>query len=152
MYFNGRLRRLRSLIATRIVVDLLVRLLLVGLRLWHQCSQVILAWLGVAEDAGRLFGYGQRIDRLGNRARIEHNLRAIVVVEIGLGRGTRSAAGRVVRALALGIIVTAAISCSIVPEVGVASAVVADAALALPSAAYEVVAFVESTERTGVER
>lgn len=150
MYHDRRLRSLRSLRASRIAVHVLVRLLLlVWLRLRRQCSQVILAWLCIAKDAGRLLGYGQRIDRFSDRARIEHNLGAIVVIEEGFAGCTRSAPRRVLGTLALGIIVSTAIFCIILPEVGVASAVIADAALSLPSAATKVVALVESTDRRG---
>lgn len=109
---------------------------------------MILAWLRIAKDAGRLLGYGQRIDRFGDRARIEHNLGSFVVIDQGFAGCTRSAPRRVLGTLAFGIIVTTAISCIIVPEVGVARAVVADASLSLPSAAATIVAaLVESTER-----
>lgn len=137
MYFNGRLRSLRALAANRFVVQLLA-----GPVVWRRRRpyrrQLILAGLGIAKDAGGLFGFGQCINRLGDCARIEHNLWAIGVVKAGCV-GHRIAPGRRLRVLAIGIIVAAAITSAIVPKVDIARAVVADASLSLCSAASKVV-------------
>lgn len=144
MYFNGRLRSLRALAANRFVVELLAGLVVcLGRRPYRR--QLILAGLGIAKDAGRLLGFGQCIDRLGDCARIEHNLWAIGVVKAGCGRH-RIAPGRRLRVLAIGIVVAAAVTSAIVPKVDIARAVVADASLSLCSAASEVVGVVSVVE------
>lgn len=144
MYFNGRLRSLRALAANRFVVELLAGLV-VCLRRRSHCGQLILAGLGIAKDAGRLLGFGQCIDRLGDCARVEHNLWAIGVVKAGCGRH-RIAPGRRLRVLAIGIVVAAAVTSAIVPKVDIARAVVADASLSLCAAASEVVGVVSVVE------
>lgn len=144
MYFNGRLRSLRSLVGTRIAVELLAGLVVcLQRRFYHR--QLILAGLGIAKDDGRLFGFGQCIDRLGDCAWIEHDLWAIGVIKKGCVR-RRIAPGRRLSVLAIGIIMAAAISCAIVPKVDIARAVVADASLSLCSAASKVVVIISVVE------